>query len=641
MKFVWLVGDRRHVAALALVVFAALTLFAPACSSSKSPAAGGPCHLNSDCDSPLVCALGACRKECLTAADCISFGPGSSCINDSKGNAVCQPAAELNTPCDQASDCHSPLACASDYRCRDLCTTAADCNVDGITGRLCASDANGVDYCADPGAVTNGMITEPPPSGAPDASVVEPASTGDGGANGQGDGGTSVAPGTDGAASGDATLGDAGAPDANYVATCSGPALTEFGHVAVGDSNPGYGSGLAVRSPTDMLIFSGYAGPDRTSDADAPANVTEIDVQRFDLATAKSEGPSSPVLTADADGSLVPFKMGDGTGIGVQSAAVGLTPTGDIVVAIVVAVTTAAATENPGYYVVFLDSNLTVQQSTEIAAPFTAWSYGHVAWENGEFVVTWTHADNSGIWLQLALFHYDGSNAGSASTVPTDDPNGLVAGFPAGSGDMGSVAFVGNVFGVVYGNAAGRAPMLTLLDPTTGAEIGTPASLNINGLYSGNFIEVGSTPQGFIVVEDGDLPDASSQPQNPTNVVATFVSPTGTVGATYSFPGGPAVASNAAARAASDGTGAGFVLLDPSGSANFVYITGDGSTHLGPQTILQEANVPAAGDLVSISSLPGAAGSAGRFGVGLYSRAEHLTRMAVSGCPQSASDAGP
>jgi hypothetical protein len=71
--------------------------------------------------------------------------------------------------CDKPSDCPAPLACASDYRCRSLCATDADCNVLGITGRVCAKDANGVDYCADPNEVMSGMITVAPPMGADDS----------------------------------------------------------------------------------------------------------------------------------------------------------------------------------------------------------------------------------------------------------------------------------------------------------------------------------------------------------------------------------------------------------------------------------------------------------------------------------------
>jgi hypothetical protein len=44
----------------------------------------------------------------------------------------------------------------------------------GIAGRVCARDMNGVDYCADPNEVTNGVITVLPPPGAPSTPVVEP-----------------------------------------------------------------------------------------------------------------------------------------------------------------------------------------------------------------------------------------------------------------------------------------------------------------------------------------------------------------------------------------------------------------------------------------------------------------------------------
>jgi hypothetical protein len=170
----WIRLRVRRAALLGVVVWAPMTVAVSDCGST-SASAEATCHLNSDCMSPLICALGACRKECMTAADCISFGAGSSCISDSKGHAICQPAAELNTPCDNESMCTPPLACASDYRCRNICNVDGDCNVDGITGRVCATDAKGAHYCADPSAVTNGTITEPP-AGASDAASVSEVS---------------------------------------------------------------------------------------------------------------------------------------------------------------------------------------------------------------------------------------------------------------------------------------------------------------------------------------------------------------------------------------------------------------------------------------------------------------------------------
>jgi Regulator of Chromosome Condensation (RCC1) repeat protein len=166
--------SQHSVSFVLLAVAAVVALAFPACNSSSSTPGLGEglgCHLNSDCVSGLFCALGACRAQCATAADCQA---GGTCI-DNGDVAVCQYASENNTPCDKESDCPAPLACAADYRCRNLCMTAADCNVLGITGRVCAMDANGVDFCAIPSEVNAaGVIDAPPPAGAPDTGVMEP-----------------------------------------------------------------------------------------------------------------------------------------------------------------------------------------------------------------------------------------------------------------------------------------------------------------------------------------------------------------------------------------------------------------------------------------------------------------------------------
>jgi hypothetical protein len=154
---------------------AALSLgigFPAACNSTPAVNGESACSLNSDCAVGLACALGKCREPCTTAVDCP--GAGASCVDDGR-NAVCQSPEDKNTPCARPSDCPVPMACASDYRCRNLCFTDADCNVLGITGRMCAADANGVDYCADPSEVALGKIVATPPPGAPTTPVVEPA----------------------------------------------------------------------------------------------------------------------------------------------------------------------------------------------------------------------------------------------------------------------------------------------------------------------------------------------------------------------------------------------------------------------------------------------------------------------------------
>jgi hypothetical protein len=150
--------------------FLAAALAVPACTTSTPVTATG-CTLTSDCAAGLACALGKCRPPCVNASDCPVTG--SSCIDDGR-SAVCETPTEKNAPCTKESDCPVPLACASDYRCRNLCLSDTDCNVLGIAGRACARDMNGVDYCADPDEVTNGVLTASPPRGAPSTPVIEP-----------------------------------------------------------------------------------------------------------------------------------------------------------------------------------------------------------------------------------------------------------------------------------------------------------------------------------------------------------------------------------------------------------------------------------------------------------------------------------
>jgi hypothetical protein len=151
-----------------LSCLALLLLLAYSSSSSVTP--NGACSLNSDCATGLACALGKCRKPCVSATDC---GAGGACVDDGRTSA-CQTPQERNTPCTREADCAAPLACASDYRCRNLCLSDADCNVLGITNRVCARDSTGVDFCADPSEVTGGALSTSPPPGAPSSPVVEP-----------------------------------------------------------------------------------------------------------------------------------------------------------------------------------------------------------------------------------------------------------------------------------------------------------------------------------------------------------------------------------------------------------------------------------------------------------------------------------
>jgi hypothetical protein len=245
------------------VVSIVLVCVGLACSSSNGGQALGvldACHQNSDCAAKLVCALGACRAQCMTAADC---GDGGACVDngtDAGAQAVCQYPSELDTPCSTEADCPAPLACASDYRCHNLCTTSADCDVLGITGRVCATDANGVHYCATSDEVNDsGILSDPPPPGAPDTGVIEPVLP-DGGA---GDGASRDA-------GVDATLGT-GADAATDAADASLYALTltpNAVHLVRGSSTP---IAVALTPPAEGDLTATVTG--------LPTGVTASDLE--------------------------------------------------------------------------------------------------------------------------------------------------------------------------------------------------------------------------------------------------------------------------------------------------------------------------------------------------------------------------
>ena|SRR5580658_2856635 len=101
---------------------------------------------------------------CGTASKETCGGSGESCCNGTACNngltcsgGTCSDAGQGSgtpggTPCNTQSDCPAPLACASDYSCTNLCSTNADCNVLGVTAKVCTKDDSGVNYCANPTA---------------------------------------------------------------------------------------------------------------------------------------------------------------------------------------------------------------------------------------------------------------------------------------------------------------------------------------------------------------------------------------------------------------------------------------------------------------------------------------------------------
>jgi Putative metal-binding motif len=99
------------------------------------------CSINSDCDSPLVCAFQSCHQQCDASRDC----PDSElCVTSVRPHSVCQFPSEAS--CAYNSQCVTGEVCARDGHCRDQCAADRDC----IAGQVCASGA-----CANPDEVAS------------------------------------------------------------------------------------------------------------------------------------------------------------------------------------------------------------------------------------------------------------------------------------------------------------------------------------------------------------------------------------------------------------------------------------------------------------------------------------------------------
>jgi hypothetical protein len=138
----------------------------PSCSSSSALAGlDQGCSINSDCDSPLICAFGRCHTACNESRDC---GAGERCVQSSAG-AVCELPDESS--CSSTSTCATGLVCATDDQCRAPCVTAAQC----ADGQSCVTSGT-ISACYDPGEIDGGVIGGeggggPGADGGPDATL--------------------------------------------------------------------------------------------------------------------------------------------------------------------------------------------------------------------------------------------------------------------------------------------------------------------------------------------------------------------------------------------------------------------------------------------------------------------------------------
>jgi hypothetical protein len=142
-----------------LVVSSIVALFLlVACSSDQGAthaALADGCYINTDCNSPLVCAFRRCHAECTTDRDCPG---GARCVLSDRPFHVCQLGVEKN--CTYNSDCPTGQVCGVDQNCRDQCKTDSDC----VSGQVCSQGT-----CADPSELNNGKLPVSAGTGGGDA----------------------------------------------------------------------------------------------------------------------------------------------------------------------------------------------------------------------------------------------------------------------------------------------------------------------------------------------------------------------------------------------------------------------------------------------------------------------------------------
>ena len=110
-------STRRALRALGLLLFACVFgVSAASCGDSTTRAQLSKGRaINSDCDSPLVCAFQTCHKQCDSSRDC----PDSQlCVTSERPHSVCQFPSEAS--CAYNSQCVAGEVCARDGRCREI-----------------------------------------------------------------------------------------------------------------------------------------------------------------------------------------------------------------------------------------------------------------------------------------------------------------------------------------------------------------------------------------------------------------------------------------------------------------------------------------------------------------------------------------
>ena len=216
---------------------------------------GSTCSLNSDCNNPLSCTFGKCHKTCTESRDCPNAN--QRCLKVAPG-PVCQLVDEGH--CTYNSDCSSPLKCAVDSVCRVPCQGQSDClPKQTCTSFVCADTFDLVDGGLDlphtnPGGGWNG-VSDDGGVGAGDASDAGTSSTDDA-ATGDVSSTTTDAAGTDAAVDASPATVDSGRADATTPADTGAPQAdatsTADGAGVVGDGGTCAATGLGTFHPSNL-----------------------------------------------------------------------------------------------------------------------------------------------------------------------------------------------------------------------------------------------------------------------------------------------------------------------------------------------------------------------------------------------------
>jgi hypothetical protein len=438
-----------------------------------------------------------------------------------------------------------------------------------------------------------------------------------------------------GAVSQDAAYGPDGSPAASAggdgaasygvdatVVTVTNPCVvaeTQFGNTAQGDANPGFTSGVGVRTSHALLVFSGYSGSDPSTGASDAGPVNFVYVQAFDPTSATSLGPAQPLFAAPA-----------GTGFVLESASVA--PTGAIALAFNYGgpyVYENGSAQQNDLYVAFVGPAADAGPAGVALQKFilmqsgTVTGQSHVIWSTalGAFVLSWEYPAGNGWFVASKNFLPLGQAAGGEDPVSTDNPSSTVHNYGYNL-EQGSFAVGPYWMAMAFQSDGNLTPSLSILG-LNGDPIGSPLSLaSINN--SVGWETVGATAGGFVFLYSNG--SAVSEVFVPTlgGDAGVAVPDAGDAGlAGFTFPGLGALDAHAISDDTGGAGGVGVALLYSTG-LSFAYVNADGTTHVGPSPVM--ANSYLAGDQFNIANFGGS------FSLSLYSTAKQSTQVAASGC---------